>query len=137
MKPAQLKKLSTEELIEKYRDLSAKHGQLFEAGKPGKANKVFDTVAAIRDELKARGAEAEQPLRALLHDPEPGTRYWAALLALDFAPTEAEPVLVQLASVPQSLIGLSASLALEKWRHGTVGSIAVADREPLPHPKDD
>jgi hypothetical protein len=107
-------------LIEKYRISSAKHGSALEAAKPKAANKEFDTILALKKELRSRGEEGWQRLRPLLQAQEQGTRYWAAAFLLDFVPDEAERVLSELASIPKSFVGLSAELTLNKWKNGTL-----------------
>jgi hypothetical protein len=119
MKESALKALEMDTLIEKYRVSSAKHGRAISEGRPGAANKEFDTLVELRKELRSRGEEGWQGLRSLLLDPEPGTRYWAATFLLEFAPHEAERVLGELASIPKSLVGFSAEMVLKKWKEGT------------------
>jgi hypothetical protein len=119
MKKVQVKALSTEELVEEFRTLSAGHGHDIEDGKPKAANRKYDVLVAIRKELRERGMDADRHLLGLLDDPEPGTRYWAASSVLDFAPTEAEQVLSELAKIPKSLVGFTAELTLRQWKAGT------------------
>ncbi|MFL5344310.1 MAG: DUF2019 domain-containing protein [Hyalangium sp.] len=119
MKEAALKALEMDKLIERYRISSAKHGRAISEGKPGAANREFDTLVSLRKELRSRGEEGWQRLRGLLGDPEPGTRYWAATFLLEFAPHEAERALDELASIPKSLVGFSAEMVLRKWKDGT------------------
>src|SRR5687767_14688271 len=107
-------------LIEKYRISSARHGSALSEAKPKVANKEFDTLMALEKELRSRGEQAWQRLRPLLQAPEQGTRYWAATFLLEFVPDEAERVLGELASIPKSLVGLSAELTLNKWKNGTL-----------------
>ena len=119
MKKAQIKKLPTEELIEKIRTLSAERWPAIYAGKPKEANRMYDLLVAIRAELRARGSEALRQLLKLLDDPDPGTRCWVAGSVLDFAPAEAEPVLAEIAKNAGGLVGFSAERTLEQWRAGT------------------
>ncbi|MBN8467571.1 DUF2019 domain-containing protein [Corallococcus exiguus] len=119
MKADAWKKLSTEELVEKYREASAKHGRLLDALKTRAANKEYDQVIAIEAELKGRGEKAQGGILTLLGAPEPGTRFWAAMSALGFSSAEAERVLAELARPPLSQIGLSAAMLLDAWRDGT------------------
>lgn len=114
-----MKTLAMETLIEKYGSASAKHGRATDDGDAKAANREFDILVALRKELRSRGEEGWQRLRSLLHDVEPGTRYWAATFLLEFAPHEAERVLGELASIPKSLVGFSAEMVLKKWRDGT------------------
>ncbi|WP_225411830.1 DUF2019 domain-containing protein [Stigmatella hybrida] len=119
MRKSALRALPMEGLIEKYRAASAEHGRATDGGNAKAANREFDNLVALRQELRFRGEEGWQRLRSLLRDPEPGTRYWAATFLLDFVPHEAEPVLDELASVPKSLVGFSAEMVLKKWKEGT------------------
>ncbi|MCY1036088.1 DUF2019 domain-containing protein [Corallococcus sp. BB11-1] len=108
--------LSDEALVEAFRQVSAKHGHLLDARKTRAANKEFERVSAIETELKSRGAEARERMLRLLDDPEPGTRFWAASVALEYAPLEGTRVLAELAMIPLSMVGLSAAMTLETWR---------------------
>jgi hypothetical protein len=118
MKAAQLKGASTEQLVEKYRELSARHGRAIEEGNHKAANRDFNLIVAINKELQARGIEAHRQLLSLLDAQEPGTRCWAAIDVLAFAPHEGERVLAELAKTPKSLVGLTAGMTLEQWRAG-------------------
>ncbi|WP_321548288.1 DUF2019 domain-containing protein [Hyalangium rubrum] len=115
---AQLKGFTTEHLVEKYREISARHGRAIEAGNHKSANRDFSLIVAINKELRSRGSEAHQQLLSLLDDSEPGTRCWAAIDVLAFAPQEGERVLAELAKVPKSLVGLTAELTLQQWKRG-------------------
>jgi hypothetical protein len=119
MRKTQLKKLPLEELIEMTRTTSAERWRAIEAGKPKDGNRMFDLLVAIRRELRTRGMEAQRQLLGLLDDPDPGTRCWAAVSVLEFAPTEGERILTELAKLPDSLVGFSAEWTLEQWKAGT------------------
>ncbi|WP_075005837.1 DUF2019 domain-containing protein [Stigmatella aurantiaca] len=118
MKAAQVQGLTADQLVEKYRELSARHGRAIEAGNHKAANRDFDVIVAVNKELRARGIEAHRELLTLLNDPEPGTRCWAATDVLEFAPREGEQVLAELAKVPGSLVGLTAEMTLRQWKAG-------------------
>ncbi|MFY0523058.1 DUF2019 domain-containing protein [Archangium gephyra] len=119
MKKAQLKDLSIEQLIEMTRTASAERWRAINAGRPKDGNRMFDLLVAIRRELRTRGLEAQRRLMGLLDDPDPGTRCWAAVSVLEFAPEEGERVLAELAKLPDSLVGFSAEMTLEQWKAGT------------------
>jgi hypothetical protein len=119
MKKTQLKKLSVEQLIEATRVDSAERWRAISEGRPKDGNRKFDLLVAMRRELRTRGPEAQRQLLALLNDPDPGTRCWAAVSVLEFAPGEGERVLAELARLPDSLVGFSAEMTLEQWRAGT------------------
>jgi hypothetical protein len=119
MRKTEIKKLSTEELIEKVRTLSAGRWAAIYAGKPKEGNRMYDLLGAIEKELRARGIEAQRQLLKLLDDPDPGTRCWAAASALEFAPAEGERVLVEISDNVDGLVGFSAEMTLKQWRAGT------------------
>jgi hypothetical protein len=119
MRQSQLKAFPTERLVEEFRRLSAEHGHALEAGKPRMANRKFDTLVAIRHELRSRGPEAQRQLLKLLADPEPSTRSWTARSVLEFAPNEAEQVLEELVRTQIGILRFTARLTLEQWREGT------------------
>ena len=119
MKKTEVKKLPTDQLIEKTRILSADRWRAIYAGKPKDGNRMFDLLVAIHRELRARGIEAQRQLLGLLDDPDPGTRCWAATAVLEFASAEGERVLTDLSKNVDGLVGFSAEWTLEKWRAGT------------------
>lgn len=119
MKKAEVKKLSTEQLVEKTRSLSARRWHAIYAGKPKDGNRMFDLLVAIQRELRTRGMEAQRQLLSLLDDPDPGTRCWAAASVLEFAPDEGERVLTDLSKNAEGLVGFSAEWTLEQWKAGT------------------
>jgi hypothetical protein len=56
-------------------------------------------------------------LLPLLEDSDVHVRMWAAAHALEFAPSEAEPVLASIGKLP-GLAGLSARMTLQEWQKG-------------------
>ena len=119
MRKTQLRKLPTEELVEKVRSLAAERWRLIHAGRPKEANRVFDLLVAMDGELRTRGLEAQRQLLRLLEDPDPGARCWVAGSVLEFAPAEGERVLTEIANHVEGLVGFSAERTLEEWRAGT------------------
>ncbi|HVG57039.1 MAG TPA: DUF2019 domain-containing protein [Hyalangium sp.] len=119
MRKSQLKTSPTERLVEEFRKLSAEHGHALEAANARAANRRFDNLVAIIQELRSRDPEAQPQLLQLLADPEPSTRRWTATAVLDFAPSEAEQVLEELSRTQRNTLGFSADRLLEQWREGT------------------
>lgn len=119
MRKPQMRNSSDERLVEEFRRLSAEHGHALETGNPRSANRRYDTLVAIRHELRSRGPEAQRQLLKLLADPEPSTRCWTASFLLQLAPREAEQVLEELVRTQRNTIGVTARITLEQWREGT------------------
>jgi hypothetical protein len=109
-------KANLEELISAYREAASVQGTCLEGGGSRTERKAADLVFAIYGELRLRGEESQRALLPLLVDSDPGVRRWAGQHALEFAPTEAVPVLEALA--PVGYIGLMAKLVLDGWRSG-------------------
>jgi hypothetical protein len=123
MKKMEVKKLPTDQLVEKTRTLSAERMRAIYAGKPKDGNRMFDLLVAIHRELRARGLEAQRQLLVLLDDPDLATRCWAATAVMEFAPEEGERVLADLAKSAGGLVGFSAEWALKEWKAGTLKPI--------------
>jgi hypothetical protein len=119
MKREELAAVPAERLVEEFRRLSAEHGHALEAANPRAANRKYDTLVAIRRELRSRGTEAQRQLLKLLADPEPSTRYFTASSVLQFAPSEAEQVLEELSRTQRNSTGVTAHFTLKQWREGT------------------
>ena len=113
MKSGEVRTAELHELVAAYRDAARTHGERLESGSVRKCNRAADLLAAIYAELRFRGIEAQRALLALLTDPAPGVRGWAAAHALEFAPDVGEPVLIELSKL-EGLVGFSA----EEWRKG-------------------
>jgi hypothetical protein len=102
--------------IETYAAAAATHGRATAAGDSSSANKAHGVIAEVYRELRKDGAREE--LLPLLQHPDASVRAWAATHALDFAPTEGEPALQQLAAQESGFIGFNAQQALNVWREG-------------------
>ena len=119
MRKSQVKTFPTERLVEEFRRLSAEREHALEAANPRAANRKYDTLVAIRHELRSRGPEAQRQLLKLLADPEPSTRCFTASSVLELAPNEAEQVLEELVRTQIGIIRFTARMTLEQWRAGT------------------
>jgi hypothetical protein len=112
-----LHRLSVEGLVARYKNAASRHGQATQGADPSIGNAEAETLASAYRELRRRGSRPA--LLVLLESPDLGVRSWAATHAMDFAPSEGEPVLTALAESKESgLIGLSAEMTLTEWRKG-------------------
>jgi hypothetical protein len=113
-----VKAFPAERLVEEFKRLSAEHGQALEAANARTANRKFDALVAIIQELYTRGPETLRQMLKLLADPEPSTRRWTATALLDFAPSEAKQVLEELVRTQTGILKFSARRMLEEWQAG-------------------
>jgi hypothetical protein len=109
--------LSNEELVDLFAKSAMARTAAMEALKPKLGNKHFDMMTDIYVELKSRGLVAQRSLLPLLNHSDPEVRCNAATLILEFAPSQAEPVLKALAQL-DGFVGFEAELALEGWEQG-------------------
>jgi hypothetical protein len=107
-----------DEIVSRYIEAAAAHGEATERGDSEAANKSADQVASAYKILREHGQKAQHKLLPLLNDPNMGVRLWAGSHALDFAPAEGERVLLSLQNQQSSLLGFSASMTLAQWRQG-------------------
>jgi hypothetical protein len=114
-----LKKLSPQSLIELFAQESAAREVVLLAGDPKGANRHFDKMADAYRELRSRGPEAQRLLLSLFDHSDSRVRADAAMYALEFAPTIAEPMLKSMEHL-RGNVGASVYLVLDKWKRGTL-----------------
>jgi hypothetical protein len=114
---AALESLDVRDLLVRYGDAAKSHRLAIDAGDHKAANRYHDAIAALYRELRQRGSAAQRELLILLRQDDPGVRAWVAAHALEFAPAEGEPVLLELSMAPGAL-GMSATMTLREWRAG-------------------
>jgi hypothetical protein len=105
-------------LVARYAQAAAAHGRATEAGDAKSANEAYEAVAGLYGELRRRGQAAQRALLPLLTNADLGVRAWVGAHALEFAATEAEPVLTAMSEIPKSLVSFSAKMTLREWREG-------------------
>lgn len=89
-----------------------------ETGRHRVANRLFDNLALLSKELRARGDAGEQLLLELLSDEIPAVRVSAAISALPFAAERAQVVLALASEGPPSSLRFTAEMTLVEWRAG-------------------
>ena len=112
-----LQRASIEELVREYEQAAAAHGQALTAGDSRSANRAHDRVATAYRELRNRAVAHH--LLPLLSSEDKNVRLWVAAHALEFAPEQGEPCLLELAARP-SLLRTRAEHTLKAWREGTL-----------------
>lgn len=109
---------NAEKWISEYAELTKLYGDAIEAGNHKQANKAYDELMAVYQQIKAQGALTSEDFHELLSAPSMGTRLWAATHYLAISSDEAEKVLSALGEVPNSLLAVSAKITLEEWGKG-------------------
>jgi hypothetical protein len=114
---SKLRSLSNEALADLFAESALSRTLAMNALKPKLGNKHFDMMTNVYVELKSRGLVAQRSLLPLLNHPDPDVRCNAATLVLEFAPSQAEPVLKSLVQL-HGFVAFEAKLALEGWEQG-------------------
>jgi hypothetical protein len=117
MTKREVKKADLPALIKAYSESAMIQGQATESSDYKTGNKASELISVIYSELRHRGIDSQRALIPLLGDSDPGVRLWAASHAMEFSPTDGEPVLKSLITVGRFL-GLCAKTTLEEWKKG-------------------
>ncbi|NVI96823.1 DUF2019 domain-containing protein [Myxococcus sp. AM009] len=112
-----LQEASINELVQEYEQSAVAYGQALAAANHRAANRAHDRIASAYRELRRRAAALH--LLPLLKNENENVRSCAAAHALEFAPEQGEPVLLELAARPGP-IRTPAEYALKAWRAGTL-----------------
>jgi hypothetical protein len=112
--------MRTAELIERYRKAAIRYGVAIDAGKSRVANKAFDEGLRLSYYFRRGGSEMQRTFLSLLEDENVWVRYKAATYALEFAPSEAVPVLRKIAAGTRGIVCLLAETILKQWETGTL-----------------
>jgi hypothetical protein len=118
VKQIELAAAPSDNLVESYRRAVLAHAKATAAGRHRVANRNYDEIAAIANELRARGSTGARLLESLLRDDDVAVRVWAATHCLPFAAASAEAVLTEAAAGPPGPERLAAEMALSEWRAG-------------------
>lgn len=111
------KKASVEELIQEYEQAARDYERALKDANSRRANRAHDRILDAYRELRGRAATSR--LLQLLGSDSDNVRGSVAVHALEFAPEQGEPVLIELTSHP-GLIAMRAHYALKAWREGTL-----------------
>jgi hypothetical protein len=112
-----LASLSTNELVHLFAESAMSRTAAMEALKAKVGNKHFDMMTNIYVELKSCGPAAQQSMLPLLSHTDPEVRCNATALIMEFAPSQAEPILRSLAEL-DGFVGYEAEVVLEVWEQG-------------------
>jgi hypothetical protein len=109
--------VSVDELVQEYGQAAVAYGQALAAANHRAANRAHDRIASTYRELRRRAAASH--LLPLLKSENENVRACVAAHALEFAPEQGEPALVELAARP-GRVRTPAEYALKAWREGTL-----------------
>jgi hypothetical protein len=104
------------ELVEQYREAAAESSSSMRTIDPQKANRAHDRLHQIYKILR-QSPEGRQAIAALLDDPNPEVRCWAAAHSLEWSPLRARRVLEEL-SKRDDLLGFEALMTLQEFDAG-------------------
>jgi uncharacterized protein DUF2019 len=119
MKRVNVNDADVAELLNLYERATIQHGRATESGDYKTANRESETIASVYRELRSRGLEAQKALLPLLHHSNIHVRVMAAADALEFAPDQGEPVLIEIAQ-SRGIAPLNARMTLQEWRKGNL-----------------
>ena len=107
-------------LVARYREAAVMHITASAENDPVTANRHYDTISSIYQELRSRGIEAQRALLPHLDDIHPAVRVWVSVHALEFAPEQGADLLERLQKRPTGIERLFAKYKLQEWREGTL-----------------
>jgi hypothetical protein len=108
---------SIEELVQEYEQAAVAYGQALAAADHRSANRAHDRIVSAYRELRGRAAASH--LLPLLKSEDENVRSCVAAHALEFAPEQGEPVLLELTARPGRL-RTRAEYTLKSWQEGTL-----------------
>ena len=105
MRPNQLKKLTSQELAQRYVEIGLAQDEALLMDEYGKFNRLFKNMRVVEEELRSRESDQRRVLLSFLTHPNEQVRLNAAKATLGIAPAEARRTLELLARMsvgPQS-----------------------------------
>jgi hypothetical protein len=108
---------SIEELVQEYEQAAVAYGQALAAADHRAANRAHDRIAGAYRELRSRAAASH--LLPRFRSEDENVRSCVAAHALEFAPEQGEPILLEFTAHP-GLIRTRAEYTLKAWREGTL-----------------
>jgi hypothetical protein len=111
--------LSDEILVARFARLAKARGEATLDLDNRVANRLFDQMKAIGDELRARGTTARLSITPLLNDEDRFVRYYAAIYLLRLVPDKARAILEWNAKYGADSIAADARMGLRMLDEGT------------------
>lgn len=118
MSRTNLSQMSNGELVERFRALAIEKSKVLLDSDTAAANRIYDRMEAIDQELRRRGPEARKALLVLLDDRDCRVRFEAAQQSLAVAPQKALETIKQIAASHFLPLAGEAGMALEFLAEG-------------------
>jgi hypothetical protein len=93
MKPFQPQEMTVDQLVDQFRNIALEQDEALLTNEIAKFNRLFDSMDAIKMELKARAGDQRRALIPLLAHPNAQVRLKAAIATLGVAPQPARQAL--------------------------------------------
>jgi len=117
MKDADLKKLTVQQLVERFMTLALGQSNALLYDEIGRYNRLYDQIVAIKQELMGRDGDQRRALVPLFTHSDPQVRLVAAQWALAVAPEAARETLQRISDrneYPQAAYARGTLMALER-----------------------
>ena len=113
-----LSQLTTDELVERFADLAAQHGDAIYYLETAKANRIFPKIKAVENELKSRSGDQRRELLRLYDHPNAFVRLNAAKATLALRPTTAREAIQKIADSKERPVSFEAGMSLAMLDEG-------------------
>ncbi len=98
MTPLDVRKATTDELVDRFAAVCVEQSKALDEDEIAKFNRLYDVMAAIRDELKARSGDQRNALLALFNHHNFQVQLQAARVTLAVAPAESRKLIEKIAA---------------------------------------
>jgi hypothetical protein len=113
-----LTRLSADELVQRFADLSAQHGDAIYHWETARANRIYPKIQAIADELKSREGDQRAQLLRLYDHPNIFVRLKAAKATLAVEPLVAREAIQRIADSKERPAAFEAGMSLAMLDEG-------------------
>jgi hypothetical protein len=113
-----LTRLSADELVQRFADLSAQHGDAIYHWETARANRIYPKIQAVADELKSREGDQRARLLRLYDHPNIFVRLKAAKATLAVEPLVAREAIQRIADSKERPAAFEAGMSLAMLDEG-------------------
>jgi hypothetical protein len=113
-----LTRLSADELVQRFADLSAQHGDAIYHWETARANRIYPKIQAVADELKSREGDQRAQLLRLYDHPNIFVRLKAAKATLAVEPLVAREAIQRIADSKERPAAFEAGMSLAMLDEG-------------------